>query len=161
MNTFSSTSILSTSSLQIFIISLADFGSEHFAAIRESRSEHIFARMAETDCHFGDACNLSLASMHILDPTDIVVDAARCGSADATGTCKGKAGDSLGRLSVARRDCRFQHFLDSAVFAGPEPAKPLKSRGVHFLVADASEPVATPVTCKIMLVAHWGVPAES
>ena len=38
-NTFSSTSILSTSSSQILIISLADFGSEEFAATRESRSD--------------------------------------------------------------------------------------------------------------------------
>ena len=78
------------------------------------------------------------------------------------GTARGRRATSQRwRLSVARSDCRFQGFLDSAVFAGPEPAKPLKSRRVHFLVADASEPVATPVTRKIMLVAHWGVPAES
>ena len=78
------------------------------------------------------------------------------------GTARGRRATSQRcRLSVARSDCRFQRFLDGAVFGGPEPAKPLKSRGVHFLVADASEPVATPVTRKIMLVAHWGVPAES
>ena len=58
------------------------------------------------------------------------------------------------RLSVARGDRRFQRFLDSAVFPGPEPGKPLKSGGVHFLVADASEPVATPVARKIVLVAR-------
>src|SRR5450759_3312321 len=59
------------------------------------------------------------------------------------------------KQTAARFDRRFQAFLDSGVFTGPERGKQRKCRGVHLVVTDASEPVAAPAKRKVVPVAHW------